>query len=85
MKFGGMLCDTEWPKYDIAKTVEDTIEIPIQINGKLRAKVVVNKDAGTDEMKEAVRKNTIVIEAMQGKTIVKGIYVPGRVYNIVLK
>lgn len=85
MKFGGMLCDTEWPKYDITKTVEDTIEIPIQINGKLRAKVVVNKDAGTDEMKEAVRKNTIVIEAMQGKTIVKEIYVPGRVYNIVLK
>ncbi len=85
MGFSGMLCETEWPKYDIAKTVEDTIEIPIQINGKLRSKIVVNKDAGTDEMKSAVREDSIVKEAMQGKTLVKEIYVPGRVYNIVLK
>lgn len=85
MGFSGMLCETEWPKFDIAKTVEDTIEIPIQINGKLRSKIVVNKDAGTDEMKAAVREDSIVKEAMQGKTLIKEIYVPGRVYNIVLK
>ncbi len=83
--FGGMLCESEWPKYDIAKTIEDTIEIPIQINGKLRSKIVVSKDADTDAMKAAVREDIIVSDAMQGKSIVKEIYVPGRVYNIVLK
>jgi len=85
MHFEGMLYQTDWPQFDIAKTVDDSIEIPIQINGKLRTKVVVNKDAGTDEMKEAVRKNQIVLDSMEGKIIVKEIYVPGRVYNIVLK
>lgn len=85
MHFEGMLYQTAWPQFDIAKTVDDSIEIPIQINGKLRTKVVVNKDAGTDEMKEAVRKNQIVLDSMEGKSIVKEIYVPGRVYNIVLK
>jgi leucyl-tRNA synthetase len=85
MGYDGMVCEQAWPEYDDAKMVEDTIEIPIQINGKLRSKIVINKDADTDEMKEEVRKNRAVIEAMKDKTVVKEIYVPGRVYNIVLK
>ena len=70
---------------DRAKTVEDMIEIPVQINGKLRSKIRVNKDAGADEMKAAVREDSVVQENMKGKNVVKEIYVPGRVYNIVLK
>ena len=80
-----MISEMSWPVYDESKTVEDMIEIPIQINGKLRAKMVVNKDAGQDEMKEAVRQVQIVSDLMKEKTVVKEIYVAGRVYNIVLK
>jgi leucyl-tRNA synthetase len=85
MDFGGMLCQTSWPVYDVNKTIEDTIEIPIQINGKLRGKIVVSKDANSDELKAAVEANEAVRKFTENMKIVKEIYVPGRVYNIVAK
>ncbi len=85
MGFEGMLNETSWPVYDISKTVNDTIEIPIQINGKLRAKIVVDKEADADELKAAVFANDVVKKLTDGKMIAKQIYVPGRVYNIVVK
>ncbi len=85
MDFGGMLCQTSWPVYDVNKTIEDTIEIPIQINGKLRGKIVVSKDANSDELKAAVEANETVRKFTENMKIVKEIYVPGRVYNIVAK
>ena len=74
-----------WPTFDESKTVEDTIELPIQINGKLRANVEINKDEEEKVVKEKVHSNERIIEFIEGKEIVKEIYVPNRIYNIVIK
>ena len=74
-----------WPKYDEALLVEDVIEIPVQVNGKLRGKVVV--PAGTPE--QAVREQALAEENVRrfiaGKTVAKVVYVPGRLVNVVVK
>ena len=74
-----------WPTYDEEKTIEDEIEIPVQINGKLKTTVKVAKDISEEEIKEIVSKNEIVIKSTEGKQVIKQIYVPGRIYNIVIK
>ncbi len=83
--FEGYLHDTSWPKYDKDKTEYTMIEIPIQINGKLKTKISVSKEASEDEVKEIVRNDEIVQNALDGKNVVKEIYVNGRIYNIVVK
>ncbi len=80
-----MLCQNDWPLYDESKTIEDRIEIPIQINGKLRAKITVDRDIEADELSEAVRNDPSVIHALQDQNIIKEIYVPGKIYNLVVK
>ena len=80
-----MLCQNEWPCYDEAKTIEDRIEIPIQINGKLRAKIKVDRDIEADELSNAVRNDPAVMHALQDQKIIKEIYVPGKIYNLVVK
>jgi leucyl-tRNA synthetase len=80
-----MLNQTDWPKWEEEKTVEDVIEIPVQINGKVRAKVKVSKDAGKDKVKEKAYQDESIVELTEGKKIIKEIYVPGRIYNIVVK
>jgi leucyl-tRNA synthetase len=74
-----------WPKYDAALAREDEIEIPVQVNGKLRAVVKVAAAADQDMMREAVKSDTKVQAATQGKEIVKVIVVPGKLVNIVVK
>lgn len=74
-----------WPTYDEAKTVEDTISMPVQINGKLRASVEIEKDEDKESVKEKVHKEAKVMAQLEGKEIVKEIYVPNRIYNIVVK
>ena len=74
-----------WPKYDEDKTIEDEIEIPVQINGKLKTTVLVPKDISEEEIKNVVDANEVVKNFVTDKTIVKQIYVPGRIYNIVVK
>ncbi len=80
--FEGRLYAQSWPQYEEAKTVEDTVELAVQINGKTRAVVTlaknVEKDAAIAAGKEAVK------DKLTG-TIVKEIYVPGRIINIVMK
>ena len=83
--FDGMISATPWPKYDEAKMVEAVIEIPVQINGKLRAKVNVSKDADNEAVMAAVKEDETVKGYLNGKTIVKEIYVPGKICNIVVK
>ncbi|MFZ1140108.1 MAG: class I tRNA ligase family protein, partial [Candidatus Sulfotelmatobacter sp.] len=81
----GNLLKAPWPKYDAALAKEEEIEIPVQINGKLRSRVVVSADA----MEEAVLDRALTDEKVQaaiaGKQIVKKIYVPGKLLNIVVK
>ncbi len=82
MGFDGRLYQTEWPTYDEAKTVETTVEIAVQINGKTKATITIGKDDAKDDViakaKEALR------DRLNGN-IIKEIYVPGRIVNIVQK
>ncbi len=76
---------TPWPKFDEALAREDEIEIPVQVNGKLRAVVRVAAGADQDTMREAVKSDAKVQTATAGKEIVKVIVVPGKLVNIVVK
>lgn len=76
--------DQTWPVYQEAFLVEDEIEMPIQINGKLRDKIVVKKDASKEEIEVTARASAKIVEATAGKEIKKVIVVPGRMVNIVI-
>ncbi len=80
--FDGYLYQTSWPSYDEAKTVENVVEIAVQINGKIRATIAIGKDDPKDDV--IVRAKEAVAEKLTGN-IVKEIYVPGRIVNIVMK
>ena len=72
-----------WPEYDEAKTVESTVEIAVQVNGKTRATLKIGKEDAKDDVL-ANAKETIA-DKLEGKNIIKEIYVPGRIVNIVAK
>lgn len=75
----------KWPTYDMALCVDDTIEMVIQVNGKLRARIEMPKNASKDEMIDSAKKNEKILPWLEGKTIVKEIAVPGKLVNIVVK
>ena len=75
----------KWPEYDESKTVDDTIEMPVQINGKVRATVMVSKDATKDQIVEIAKADEKIASAISDKTIIKEIVVPGKIINIVVK
>ena len=85
MGFGGMLAVAPWVSYDEAKTVDSTIEVPVQICGKLRATVTIAKDADSATAIAAAKADEKVKEMLDGKQIIKEIYVPGKIINIVAK
>lgn len=74
-----------WPTYDESKLVDESIEIPVQVNGKVRATVQINVDAGEEEVKNVVHESKNVQVQLEGKTVVKEIYVKNKIYNIVVK
>jgi len=74
-----------WPTYDEANLAEDTIEIVVQVNGKLKAKLNIAVDADKDSVMEMAMSDDKVKEAIDGKNIVKQIYVPNKLVNIVAK
>lgn len=75
----------EWPIYDETKLVDDEVEIVVQINGKVRAKLLVAKDASREDLEKAALENENVQEHIDGKEIKKLIAVPGKLVNIVAK
>ena len=80
--FGGRLYQTSWPEYDEEKTVESTIELAVQINGKMKGTLKVSKDEQKDNILAMAKE--MLGDKLTG-TIVKEIYVPGRIVNIVVK
>lgn len=74
-----------WPTYDEAKLVEDTVEIPVQINGKVRATVEIPVESTEEEVKNIVHENANIQTQLEGKNVVKEIYVKNKIYNIVVK
>ncbi len=83
--FGGMLNQAEWPKWDEEKTVDDVIELPVQVSGKVRGKISVSKDASLEEARKLAMHDENISKHIEGKTTVKEIYVPGKIFNIVVK
>ena len=81
----GYLSLAPWPKYDESKTVDDEIEIVVQVNGKVRGKVTVAADSSEDVMKEKALACEDAKPFTDGKNIVKVIVVKGRLVNIVVK
>ncbi len=74
-----------WPAYDESLLVEDSMEVPVQVSGKLRGKVVLPKDADKDTILAAAKADEKVAPHLEGKTILKEIYVPGKMVNLVVK
>ena len=85
LKNNGSIAYEKWPEYDEAKTIDDEVEIPVQVNGKVKAVVVAPKGASQEEVKKLVDDNEVIRKLLEGKTIVKEIYVGGKIYNIVVK
>lgn len=79
----GTITYETWPAYDEGKLVENEIEIVVQVNGKVKAKLNVPKDATREEMQELALSDVAVKEQMDGKTVRKIIAVPGKLVNIV--
>lgn len=73
----------EWPTFDIEKTIDDKLEIPVQINGKLRATINIDLDEDESSVKE--KAISAISSNLEGKTIVKEIYVKNKIYNVVIK
>jgi len=81
----GLLSLHAWPEYDEAKTVDATIELAVQISGKVRSVITVAADADKDTVIAAAKADEKIASMLEGKTIVKEIYVPGKLVNIVAK
>ena len=74
-----------WPTYDEAKCVESTVEIAVQVNGKLRARLKVAADIAKEDAIAAAKAEPAVAAALEGKTVVKEIFVPGKLVNLAAK
>lgn len=83
--FGGMVCESEWPSYDEAKCVDDVVEIAVQVNGKVRARISVASDISKDDAIAQAMAEERVKAYTDGKNVVKSIYIPGRLVNLVVK
>ena len=83
--FGGMLNQQSWPAYDEAKCVDATVEIAVQICGKIKARMDVPADASKEQLLEFAKADATIAAILEGKTIVKEIVVPGKLVNIVAK
>jgi leucyl-tRNA synthetase len=81
----GNLLKAPWPKFDAELAKEEALEIPVQINGKLRGRIVVSADATEEVVLECALADEKVHAAIAGKQIVKKIYVPGKLVNLVVK
>ncbi|WP_182201807.1 leucine--tRNA ligase [Paraliobacillus salinarum] len=79
----GTIAYQSWPAFDEAKLVEDEVEIVIQVMGKVRAKMLVSKDASKEELEAKALDNESIKERLEGKTVRKVIAVPGKLVNIV--
>ena len=83
--YGKEISKENWPAYIEEKTIDDEIELPIQVNGKLRGTINITLDEDENSIKEKVKSDESVQKFLNGKTVVKEIYVKNKIYNIVVK
>ena len=82
---GGFLFQVTWPEYDKDKTIDKVFDLPVQINGKVRGTVEINLGEAQESIKEKIYNNDTIAKFIDGKTVVKEIYVLSKIYNIVVK
>jgi leucyl-tRNA synthetase len=80
----GLIAEAPWPIADEAMLVEDTVTLPIQINGKRRSEITVAKDAAKEEVEKTALADDAVVKALDGGSPKKVIVVPGRIVNVVV-
>ena len=80
-----MILEMPWPEYDEAKTIDDEIEIGVQVNGKLRSSIKIKKDEDDEKVKEIAMAEENVQKHLEGKEIIKTIVIKNRIVNIVVK
>jgi leucyl-tRNA synthetase len=85
MGFEGRLNQAKWPEYDEAKCVEATVEIVIQVNGKLKGRMNIPADITAEDAIALAKEQDSVKTQLEGKTVVKELYVPKKLVNIVVK
>ena len=85
MSFGGTVTDQSWPEFDEAKCVDATVEIAVQVNGKIKARINVATEISNEDAIAAAKEVDAVKELIDGKQIVKELYVKGKLVNIVVK
>ncbi len=83
--FEGMLNETKWPEYDPAKCVDASVEIVAQVNGKIKARLNVPADISSDDVIALAKAEPAVMAEISGKTVIKQLYVPKKLVNIVVK
>ncbi len=83
--YEGMLNATKWPQYDESKCVDSTVEIAVQVNGKIRARINVAADIDAQGAISLAKADNVVASEIEGKTVIKELYVPKRLVNIVVK
>ena len=83
--FEGMLNEAKWPVYDEAKCVDSSVEIAVQVNGKIRARINVAADISADQAIALAKEESAVKSDIEGKNIIKELYIPKRLVNIVVK
>ena len=81
--FDKPISSCDWPEYDESKTIDDEIEIPVQVNGKLKTTITINLDENESSVKEKV--HSALEGKLDGKSIVKEIYVKNKIFNVVVK
>ena len=79
------ICDRKWPTYDEEKTIDNEIDIAVQVNGKVRDTIRIKKDSSKEELEELALSSDIIQKWITGKEIVKIITVPNRIVNIVIR
>ena len=84
-KTGKMACQNEWPSFDETKTVASSVEMAVQVNGKLKGAIRLPVDSEEQEVMDAALLNDKVARAVEGMQIVKTILVKNRLLNLIVK
>ena len=82
---GGVLSEQTWPTFEEELTIDNEIEIPVQFNGKVRYTINIERDASQDTVFEIAEKDELFAKNIDGKNVVKKIYIPNKIVNIVVK
>ncbi|MEG0729667.1 MAG: class I tRNA ligase family protein, partial [Anaerovoracaceae bacterium] len=83
LELEGYVFEAQWPVFDASKIQTDTIELPVQVNGKIRFKVIVDATLAEDEIKKIIMEDERLIPCIQGKEIQRIIIIKGKIVNIV--